>query len=165
MTKNTENIILSHSGTLDFDRVNILLDKLQHELSIYSETTICKKRIYSTAVEALENILRHTGQNNVGKLPPHFSITKKTGFYTIESRNIVTKTQQKELIKKLEYINNNSHRINKVFAEKLKTSHISEEGGAGLGIYIIGKNASEKISYSFREINEKQSYFFLKIKI
>lgn len=165
MTKNTENIIISHSGRLDFEKVNNLLDRLQYLLSLGSDNTLCRKRIYSTAVETLENILRHSNMEEVKEYPPRFKVLKKSDGYEVESCNIVTIKQKKELRDRIDYINDNNKDLNKIFAEKLKTTKISNEGGAGLGVYIIGKNASKKICYTFTDINEKQSYFCLKIKI
>lgn len=165
MTQNLENIIISHSGSLNFETVNGLLDRLQYKLSLGSANTLCKKRIYSTAVETLENILRHSNINDFNEPPPRFKVSHKKDGYEVESCNTVTLNQKKNLQEKIDFINNNAEIINKIFAEKLRTTEISDEGGAGLGVYIIGKNASGKICYSFQDINEKQSYFCLKIKI
>lgn len=150
---------------MDFEKVNDILEKLQRELAIGAESTVSRKRIYSTAVETLENILRHTNIEDNPNFPPHFLITKATNNYLVESCNLVTAKQKQELTEKIDYINANDKILNKIFAEKLKTTKISNEGGAGLGVYIIGKNASKKICYTFKDINEKQSYFCLKIKI
>lgn len=165
MGKTQENIVISFKGQLNYDKINELLEDLNHKLAKINYSTLCKKRIYSTSVELLENILRHTSIEINKHYPPQFSVFKTENYMVVESCNLVTMEQRKELEEKIEYINNNNNRLKKIFAEKLKNSHISDEGGAGLGVFIVGKNASRKISYSFQDINEKESYFCLKIKI
>ncbi len=164
MGKTQENIIISYSGKLNYEIINGLLDDLNHKMEHSDLSTLCRKRVYSTAVESLENILRHAKQSSDKHLPS-FTVKEIPDNITIETCNLVSISQRTELEEKLEYINANNSRLKQVFAEKLRNSHISSEGGAGLGVYIIGKNASQKIAYSFNQVNQKESYFCLKIKI
>lgn len=165
MKKDKGNIIISYEGQLSYETINELLDRLNQKLAATNYSTLCRKRIYSTAVETLENIFRHSCMPQRQKYLPKFYIYGTSGNTFIESCNLVTVEQRRELETKIGYINDNIDRLKKIFAEKLKNSNISDEGGAGLGVYIIGKNSSQKISYTFEDLNEKESYFCLKIKI
>ncbi len=165
MGKKYQNTILFHHGELNYEIINELLDDLNLKLSQKDISTLCRKRVYSTAVEALENILRHSLTIKKPQFKPKFSIEEHGKDIFIESCNLVSAEQRKELEAKIGYINDNSDRLKKLFAEKLKNSSISDEGGAGLGVYIIGKNASQEIEYSFKTVNKKESYFCIKIKI
>ena len=164
MGKTQENIIISYSGKLNYEIINELLEDLNDQMKNSDLTTLCRKRVYSTAVESLENILRHAKQTSDKHLP-RFAVKENSDSIMIETCNLVSMDQRNELQEKIEYINANNNRLKQVFAEKLRNSHISKEGGAGLGVYIIGKNAGRKIAYSFDRVNEKESYFCLKIKI
>eukprot|EP01156_Anaeramoeba_ignava_P007431 Anaeramoba_ignava/a352048_10.p1 GENE.a352048_10~~a352048_10.p1 ORF type:complete len:167 (-),score=11.32 a352048_10:328-828(-) len=158
--------ILSYEGYLTYDQINTLLEELQSKLDEYSTDTIFKKRLYSSAVEALENILRHSQKSPQKGYPPRFDVQSvDDATFQIEICNLVTKQQKSELKERIDFINNNFGQLKSIFAKKLRNSHISEEGGAGLGMYIIGKNSSNKLTYKFTKINEKQSYFCLTIKI
>ena len=108
--------------------------------------------------------MRHAIQSSEKHLP-RFVVSQTSENIIIETCNLVSLDQRNELEEKIEYINANNNRLKQVFAEKLRHSNISSEGGAGLGVYIIGKNSSKKIAYSFNHVNEKESYFCLKIKI
>lgn len=165
MRDKPQNIILEYNGKLDYDIINELLEDLNKRLEKTDLSTLIRKRIYSTAVETLENIMRHAPKNKITKKMPSFSIMKINDGIVVESCNVVTKNQQSVLKDRIDYINDNTKNLKKIFAEKLKTSNISVEGGAGLGVFIIGKNASEKISYTFKNINAEESYFCLKIII
>jgi hypothetical protein len=165
MRESTQNIILKYDGKLDYDIINELLEDLNRRLEETDLSTLLRKRIYSTAVETLENIMRHAPKKKTNNTLPHFSIKKLNDGIIVESCNVVSKKQEVILKERIDYINDNTQNLKKIFAEKLKTSNISVEGGAGLGVFIIGKNAKEKISYSFKNINEEESYFCLKIKI
>jgi hypothetical protein len=165
MRDKPQNIILEYNGKLDYDIINELLEDLNCRLDETDLSTLIKKRIYSTAVETLENIMRHAPKNKTIKKMPSFSILKLNDGIIVESCNVVTKKQEVVLKDRIDFINNNNKNLKKIFAEKLKSSNISVEGGAGLGVFIIGKNAKEKISYSFKELSTEESYFCLKIKI
>ncbi len=165
MGKKYQNMILYHQGKLNYETINELLDDLNAKLSEKDISTLCRKRVYSTAVEALENILRHSLNIDKAKFQPKFSIEQKGNDIFIESCNLVSLEQRRELETRIGYINDNNDRLKKLFAEKLKNSSISDEGGAGLGVYIIGKNASKEIEYTFKTVSEKESYFCIKIKI
>jgi hypothetical protein len=165
MRENKENIILKYSGKLDYDIINELLEDLNNRLEKTDLSTLVRKRIYSTAVETLENIMRHAPKKKENNKLPQFCIKDNKDGIIVESCNVVSKKQQSILKERIDYINDNSKNLKKIFAEKLKNSNISVEGGAGLGVFIIGKNACEKISYSFQNLNKEESYFCLKIKI
>lgn len=164
MEKKQENIIISYNGKLNYEIINELLEDLNKKMTRSDLSTLCRKRVYSTAVESLENILRHAKQSSDEHLP-RFTVKELQNSIMIETCNLVSKAQRNELEEKIEYINANNNRLKQLFAEKLRNSHISSEGGAGLGVYIIGKNASRKIAYSFNRVSEKESYFCIKIKI
>lgn len=158
--------IMSFHGQLTYDQINQLLEDLQKKLEDFKVDTIYKKRLYSSAVEALENILRHSTPLGSRAHPPRFEVIfKNNNSFMLKICNIVTIRQKQLLLDRLNFINDNFGHLKKIFAAKLKNSSISEEGGAGLGMYIIGKNATEKLSYSFTDLNKKQSYFCLLIKI
>ena len=109
--------------------------------------------------------MRHAPQKKQNNNLPHFCIKNQKDGIIVESCNIVNEKQRSILKDRIDYINDNNKNLKKIFADKLKNSNISVEGGAGLGVFIIGKNASDKISYSFKNINKEESYFCLKIKI
>lgn len=165
MREGKENIILRYSGKLDYDIINELLEDLNKRLEETDLSTLVRKRIYSTAVETLENIMRHAPKKKLNNNLPQFCIKNEKDGIIVESCNVVSKKQQSILKERIDYINDNSKNLKKIFAEKLKSSNISVEGGAGLGVFIIGKNACEKISYTFQNLNKEESYFCLKIKI
>ncbi len=162
MVKEVE--LLKYKGVLNFEQIGVILDKVQPELDNYSSDTLVKKRIYSVLVEVLENVHNH-GYNNQEYLPQCI-LTRYDDNFVIKISNVVLNANIEKFKNILDYVNSLSEdEINKSFYGKIKEKTILEESEAGVGIIQIAKKASSKLVYNFKTINDKISYFTLKVTI
>ncbi len=159
--------LLKYRGALDFEKITIILDKVQLELDIYSSDTLVKKRIYSILVEALENVLNHGYKTYVSEqYLPQGVLSKYGDDFIFEISNAMLNSNVENFKKLLDYINSLSYdEINKSYYGKLKSRNILKEGNVGIGIIQIAKKIKGKLLYDFKTINDKISYFTLKVTI
>ena len=163
MTKEVE--LLKYEGVLNFEQIGVILDKIQPKLDCYTSDTLVKKRIYSVLVEALENVHNH-GYNSQ-KYLPQCLLTRNDTNFIIKISNIVLNADIERFRNILDYVNSLSEdEVNKSFYGKIKEKNISEDGNnVGVGIMQIAKKANSKLVYYFKTINDKISYFTLKVTI
>ncbi len=166
-----ENVI-NYKGLIDRKIVDNILYELKTKLKILDLEVLTRKRIYSSAVECLDNIYRHSELNNdQSKIsvnhPPFFSVDKSNEGFTIETGNLVSNQEMKKLKKKLDELNGlEKTGLNDLYKETImKSAGLTDKGGAGLGLIVIAKSTPNKLSYNFKPVNKNYSYFTLKVNI
>jgi hypothetical protein len=159
-TNNSE--LLYFQGVVTFDIVSDLLNKLEESVKPLGIEKLRYKRLFSTAVEILENIQMHSMKLTEGP-HPSFRLSFKNNEFKIESCNIIQSSDRANLVDKIEYLNNNLPNLSEMFNMNLMNKNLSEKGGAGLGLYIIRRNSTEKISYKTEPINDNHFYFCITV--
>jgi len=167
----SENVI-NYKGFIDRNIVDNILHELKTKLKILDLEVLTRKRIYSSAVECLDNIYRHSElNNNQSKIsadyPPYFRVVKNDEGFAIETGNLVNNQEMKKLKKKLDELNElESAGVNKLYKETImKSAGLTDKGGAGLGLIVIAKTTPRNLYYDFQPVNKNFSYFTLKITI
>lgn len=165
------DVVVNHKGFVSLD----VIDNILHHLKLYllhkQDEKLMRKRVYSLSVECLDNILKHSDLNEENhelllNYPPRFIIEKIAENYLIHTGNIVLNKNMKEIIIRLEKLNNlESSAINDLYIESLANAEISEKGGAGLGLIVMAKTTRQKIRYDFEKINDKFSYFAMQLNL
>lgn len=156
--------LLYFQGVVTFDTVSGLLTKLEDSVKPLGIEKLRYKRLFSTAVEILENIQMHSLKLEEGPYPS-FRLSFRNNEFLIESCNIIQSSDRENLVGKIEYLNNNLPNLSEMFSMNLMNKNLSEKGGAGLGLYIIRRNSAEKISYKTEPINDKQFYFCISVVV
>ncbi len=147
-------------------------DVLQETKSTLYDLGINKtviNRVFSVAVECLDNILKHSelvsDDKVTKKYPARYTLEKEGETLIISTCNLVLEKNVKDLTNRIDRINLlNSDDLKNFYKSTLSKAEISEKGGAGLGLIITAKISRQKIAYDFTKVNEKLSYFALKIK-
>lgn len=134
----------------------------------YQQSTL-QKRIYYIMVEGLQNITRHQDEIanlNTEKYPGIFAIQKNGERYYISTGNIVANDKIPALQEKLDTINSlNQDELKKFHREMLTTGSMSDKGGAGLGLIEMSRKSGNKLLYSFEQLDDEYTYFYLQTLI
>ncbi len=164
--------IISYDGHIDRNVVDDILHELKTKLKILDIEVLTRKRIYSASVECLDNIYKHSEaktiqDNSHEKFLPHFSVKQTEDSYSVKASNIVLNSDVKELKSKLEKLNElESAGVNSLYKETImQSAGLSDKGGAGLGLIVIAKTTKKQLFYDFEHINNRYSYFTLKVNI
>jgi hypothetical protein len=172
MNDTLENdVILHFKGQLKFDDISDLIHILKERMKVRQVTFGTYKKVLMLMIESLENILRYNKQKNVDlkileENPVEFRIYLDQENYAIESSNVILNPDILELNERLEDLNKlDQSSIKELYKTRITDGKFSDSGGAGLGIIEMAKISDNKLLYSFAPIDDKLSYFTLRMNI
>ncbi|HOU03324.1 MAG TPA: SiaB family protein kinase [Bacteroidales bacterium] len=166
------NIILFYKGNVDSDVINHILDTVEDKMIQVNDQSRLRKKVYNVLVESLQNLYHH-----VDKVPDDFEdqTSEKFGMlivqkvdrgYKIITGNFVKADNVERLEEKIKKINRSSHEeIKELYKFILNHQRISAKGGGGLGLVDIARKTGNKLEYTFKEYNDKYSFFYLDILV
>lgn len=166
-----KNVIISYYGILDFDTIEILLNKSMQEMDAINTDKSIKKRVVNVMVECLENSYKHSDYNNNNSLDvknysSKFIFELQDDMFVVTVGNIISSKSIEALKNKIELVNKLSKdSLKKLYKEVITKGQISDKGGAGLGIIDIAIKSGNKIQYKFDPINSDLSYYVIKTRI
>jgi hypothetical protein len=165
-------IILFYKGNVDSDVINHVLDTVEDKMVEVNEQSKLRKKVYNVLVESLQNLYHH-----VDRVPDDFEdqTSEKYGLlvvkkvekgYKIITGNFVHAENVEKLEEKIKRINRSSHEeIKELYKFILNHQRISAKGGGGLGLVDIARKTGNRLEYSFKEYNDKYSFFYLDIMV
>jgi hypothetical protein len=127
-----------------------------------------RKRVFGILVEILENVARYSAERAHEKEfgMPVAIIRYDDGVYSLTTGNLLPAENADRLREKLELINSYNR---EGLAELLKESLRMEASGSGstgnLGLIDIAMKSSDKLVFSFENINDLFSYYTLTVKV
>ena len=165
-----KKIILDYKGPIKFEMIEFLLNKVKKGMDSLGEKKIIKKKVFNLMVEIIENIYKHSANNEINNKDNIFqsriSLEKYENNYLITAGNTISNRNIESLRRRLDQViqmNNKGLKI--LYEEKITKEPFSEKGGAGLGIITIAIKSDNKLNYSIISINDNFSYFELKVTI
>lgn len=164
---NNYQLNYAYNGDFTNDLTERILSLAETNMEVESESLKIKKKVYFIIVESLQNITRHQGTSSGSRLMDgFFSIHKFSGGYLIGSGNAIENNHIPSLSKKLEKVNSlTPDELKEYQKEVLSAGGFSEKGGAGLGLIEMVRKSGNKLSYDFKKLDEKNSYFYFQSKI
>ena len=166
------NVILYYKGNVDSDVINHVLDTVEDKMVQVNEQSKLRKKVYNVLVETLQNLYHH-----VDRVPDDFedqtsekfgmlAVQKVDSGYKIITGNFVNTDNVEKLEEKIKRINRSSHEeIKELYKFILNHQRISAKGGGGLGLVDIARKTGNKLEYTFKEYNDKYSFFCLNILV
>jgi len=166
------NVILFYKGNIDSNVINHVLDTVEDKMVAVNEQSKLRKKVYNVLVESLQNLYHH-----VDRVPADYEdqtaekfgllvVKKVDSGYKIVTGNFVQADNIEKLEEKIKRINRSSHEeIKELYKFILNHQRISAKGGGGLGLVDIARKTGNKLDYSFKEYNEKYSFFYLDILV
>jgi len=170
--QSNNNVILFYKGNVDSDVINQILDKVEDKMIMVNDQSKLRKKVYNVLVETLQNLYHH-----VDKVPEDYEdqmsdkfgillVTKIDNGYKITTGNFVKSINVDKLKEKINKINKSSHEeIKELYKFILNHQRISAKGGGGLGLVDIARKTGNKLHYSFKEYDDRYSFFFLDVLV
>ena len=170
LSKLEMGVIFEFKGEIDFEKIDLLLNRLKKIRAYRSVRKSVQKKVYSVIVECLDNIYKHKITDSLSvkdkEIFPYIILTREDDKYIISTGNVVTNDSIQDLRDDLIQINMHDRiGLKSLYAEIVSKDIISDEDGAGLGLITIALKTEEKINYEFNLINDQYSYFEMKIII
>ena len=166
-TMSEQNLILVYEGEFTQEITKSVLSMAEKNLDSIGEEQNIKRKVFNVMVECLQNICKHADtMKREEERRAIFMIGKEDDAYEITSGNYILNANIEGLKSKLDQINNlDKEGLKVLYKDLIKTSELSEKGGAGLGFVDIARKSGQKLEFDFEKINEENSFFSFKTKI
>ena len=156
-----ERLMFVYRGVVTNENSIPLLMLLEKEMENSEFGFVGRKRLFMFVLESLQNVSRHSDQDQHGDMSL-VVYSKKGNGYTVTTGNVLPSANIKDLKGKLEKINNlQTDEIRNIYRQMLGNAEFSNKGGAGLGLLEMAKRTGNKLDYDFVPLNEDYSYFIL----
>jgi hypothetical protein len=159
----SNSVRLFFSGEFSSDLITVLL--LMAKSNIDGRSVMNK--VYNVMIECLENLTKHSLKNKGKQLPAMFVLGRDHEFYYLATGNKIENKNVNPLKKKLEKANSLDHIGLKAWYEEIlmNASELSDSSGSGLGIIDMALKSENKFEFYFKELDQENSFFTLKIKV
>lgn len=162
------HLILVYEGDFTQEITKSVLSMAERNMDSFGEESNIKRKVFNVMVECLQNIVKHCDEK-VEKSATNsavFMIGKSAESYWVCSGNPVRKELVDSLTVKLEQINElDKAGLKQLYKEIIKSTDISDKGGAGLGFVDMARKSGNNLDFSFKPIDDQYSFFTLRIKI
>jgi hypothetical protein len=158
-----EQTYFTYKNNIDKIELEFLLKKIKTKLDIKIKNPGLKRRIYSSIIEILENIVNHNDIKTLKKHPICLKIYQKNEKIIVEVANTIPEKSIKKIDNKYNLIKNkNKDEIKQIFKQQIKMT-LPENDSAGLGIFQIARATNNNLKISFQKIDDNFYNYFLKL--
>lgn len=161
-------IILDYKGTINFETIDPLLNRIKKHPSFRSLIKQVQKKLYSIVVECIENINNHSVPDlaNYKNRLPYISLRKQCDKYIITAGNVISNENINKLRNKIEQINQlDKAGLKALYEDIINKKNVPGEKGAGLGLLTMALKSENRLDYNFFSISDKYSYFEISVYI
>ncbi|MCC5945992.1 MAG: SiaB family protein kinase [Bernardetiaceae bacterium] len=163
-----EGIIMSYKGAPSHTLLDSMLSIIDERLAMLESQSKLRKKVYHILIETIQNVQNHFDknlyQNSQEQNAIIFILAKNDDGYSIITGNFIPNKDIANLKAHIDKINQASKdEIRMLYREQLHHGELSEKGGAGLGIIDIAKRSGEKLHYEFKDCQDGNSFFSLKV--
>jgi hypothetical protein len=162
-----QNLILVYEGEFTQEITKSVLAMAERNMDSMGEESSIKRKVFNVMVECLQNVVKHAESQEVrsaeGRYNAIFMIGKKGNDYIITSGNPLLNKDIDKLKGRLDEINSlDKEGLKNLYKEIIKTTSISEIGGAGLGFVDMDRKSGRKLEYGFEPMSGDHSFFSLR---
>jgi len=158
---------MCYFGNVSFKISNHLINTLKENLDPDKMERVIFKRVYSSFVECIENITRHTSEDkDSGDRFGIVNVSRQGDHIVIHSGNMVKNDIIQDLEERIGPLKTQSQEeIRLAYQKQLVEGVLSDKGGAGLGMMQIALNSDGNLDYTFQEVDNEKKFFLLEVKI
>ena len=157
--------VFSIQGKFTTSNTESHLRQIEKQLDLNKFSRTVKKRVYSLAVEMIQNIVHH-GISCPDNVDSSFAVLSQLDSIHLISQNCIFAIDTNKLSLAIDTINRMSDaELRKYHVELLCDNDFSSKGGAGLGLVTLARKSDNKIVYSIEQMNSSTSRLTLHITL
>ena len=157
--------LMKYEGEITFDKIEEILILFNQRMP-ETQCPKCKIRMFSIMVEVLENAYRHNFNTPEQNPQIKLSLIQNELHYALTVGNRVGNNELKQLTNRIDKLNSLSiDEVKALYSKTIHEGHISEKGGAGLGLMKILRCSREPIKYTVEPIDSVGSNIDFTISI
>ena len=155
------DILMIYKGDFGKDSIMPIIQIIEERIK--SDHDASQKAFFLILVELLQNVSRHS-IDDVQK-DGIFMISQLGDGYIISVGNLVDSNTKDGLQSRIDALNKmGQDELKQLYKQTLRDGSFSDKGGAGLGLIEIARKSSEKLDYSFDQMNDGNYFFTFKVK-
>lgn len=168
-------IFFSFSGPFSQDLLVEIGAILRRKMELKDASNLTIIRVFSMVVELAQNIIHYSAERFPGNASSEakedlslgiITVGYESDHYFVACGNIIYRDASQKLRNRLTNLKKMSRQELKAhYKQRRKTKPEDGSRGAGLGFIEMAKKASKPIDFSIRDIDEKYSFFSIKIII
>lgn len=161
-----QEIELIYEGEINHHLVKAFTGISEGILLKTKEPSTLQKTVYHVIVESLQNISKHAAnpdsEKDKGINRGIFLLSKTEDAYNITTGNVIKKENIRYLSEKIGQLNSLTEKeLNEIHKKQLSEGHISERGGAGLGLIDIRRKTGNELDFRFLPFSDTHAYFLI----
>ncbi len=157
--------LLIYNGVITFDKIEDILTLFNQRLP-ETNSQVCKIRLFSIMVECLENAYRHNYTPPDQNPEIMVELSQEESIFTLTVGNKIANTELRPFTDRIDKLNALSFpEIKSVYNDTIHKAHISEKGGAGLGLLKILRSSRLPMKYKVTSIDGDCSFITITITI
>lgn len=164
-----QNLILVYEGEFTQEITKSVLAMAERNMDSMGEESSVKRKVFNVMVECLQNIVKHGEGYKVGEDYAYnavFMIGKRGDEYIVVSGNPLDNKDIEKLKTRLDQVNSlDKEGLKQLYKNIIKSTSLSDKGGAGLGFVDMARKSGQKLEYDFVAIDNERSFFSLKTTI
>ncbi len=162
---NDQNIVFAYTGEFDHAVTTLLLKSIKRELKGADSERSIDKKVYHILVESIENMSKHTSNENAKQNTGLLLLCKLETKYVIITGNYIANKEVTKLQEKLDKVSKLSQdELKKVYREQILSPR-TDENGAGLGIIDIAIKSGNNIKYDFQPRTDEMSFYLFQTEL
>lgn len=165
----SSRLVMSYTGPLNGELITACLQLVHARLELSPLSVKRKKNIVNILIECLQNMQYHHAQNllteaDLNECCVLMFLNKNS--VLLECGNYVSVNQANQFSTRLRELNEMpAEDLHRRYLDTLDSGALSDQGGAGLGIMRMIKEAGHPITYSQEPVNNQCTFFWLHIKV
>ena len=163
------------NGPMSQDLLVEICDTVARKMRLDNRDTNTIMKVHAAVVELSQNIIRYSAERAKDPIQPGdgnelglgiIAIGCHNNRYTVTSGNLIDNGRVEPLRRLLERLKTmDREQLRRLFLEQRKSSPPDGSQGAGLGIIDISRKAGEPVEFEFRPVDDKVSFYCIKIVI
>lgn len=160
------SVVADYFGDINEDSISLISEDIETKLTERLENRKITKRIFTIAIEGLQNIYKHGSIDEKGKHMGACLITKTNCTYNVHFMNVSPQSEISPMSEYLDFLNSLSmDDTKKFYMKRLVNGHMTDRGGASLGYIIMKLKSNNNIKYSFESSGDHHSCYHIEIAL
>ena len=158
-------VLINYYGSLNFDLANYLIENLKLSLKKSDVDEKLARKIYSSFVEGIQNIIAHQ-QDNPDQVPFGIvNVSKQGDGFLITLGNLIDPEKKSLLESKVEKVKTMSAvELREEFSKRLKDADPEKTTSAHLGLFQMAMNSTD-INCYFNELENGELFFLVELTL
>lgn len=163
-----EQTVFSYLGKLSDNEFDSVLSHIEKVLITNIDSKSSVKKIFNILIESTQNLHSYLNDQVYLREKDNVIVVVKecNEYYVVTTGNCLLNSEVSVIKSRIDLINTLSKKeVKELYRGILDVGAFGQSGGAGLGLVDLARRSDNKLTYNFKEIDDKFAFFTLEIKV